>query len=387
MKQKLQFNLVAAAVSLACCGSVMAIEPQSVKVTEGINLTPTLKVTERYDDNFRAVETNEESSWITSVSPTLTLNADGRKSAYRVSYTADSDTFHSSSKDNNVDHRLQAEAGFEFDARNRMKLTAGYDDVEETASDSQNVENDKYNTTKVGGVYAYGAESALMQLEGGVGYEELRYTNSGHLNADKERDSTALRGTFYYRVAPKTKLLLEGRHTDYSYVSNTRLDSTNLGALVGATWEATAKTTGTVKIGRETKNFDQSGMDSASKGMWEAGVTWAPRTYSRFTLNTRQGIDEGDSGASTIDSRNITLGWEHDWNKRLRSNLSLARSDQDYQDIVREDELDTLGVGLTYAVRRWLDVGVGYKYSDKDSDAAGESYTRNIYALTVTASL
>lgn len=387
MKQKFQFNLLTAAVSLACCSNVLAVDPQTVKLAEGVGLTPSLKVVETYDDNFRAVETNEKSSWITTISPTLTLNAAGSKSNYSLSYTASSDTFHSSSKDNNVDHYLQAEAGFAFDARNKLKLSARYDDVEETASDSQNVENDKYTTKKIGGVYAYGADSALMQLEGGAGYEELRYHNTGTLNADKERDTTALRGTFYYRVAPKTRLLLEGRHTDYAYVTNTKLDSTSVAALVGATWEATAKTTGTVKIGRERKDFDQSGLDSASKATWEAGVTWAPLSYSRFSLTTRQGIDEGDNGASTIDSQSVALGWDHDWSKYLRSNVSLSRSNQDYQDIVREDETDTFGVGLTYAMRRWLDVGIGYKYSDKDSDAANESYTRNIYALTVRASL
>lgn len=386
MSKKLHISLLALAVS-AASSSVLAVEAASIRLTDGLAFTPTLQVSERYDDNFREVENNEESSWITTIAPTFTLAAEGRKSAYKLSYSAVSDTFHSSHKDNNTDHHLTADAGFEFDARNRLKLNAGYHDVEETASVDQNVENDMYNTKNVGGVYTFGAASARAQIDLGANYEELRYTNSDHLNADKERDTTALRSTFYYRVAPKTKVLLEGRHTNYDYVSNDRLNSQNIGLLAGVTWEATAKTTGTAKFGREKKDFDDSSIGEKSTGMWEVGATWEPRTYSRFSLNTRRGFDEGDSGASTIKTQSTTLSWNHDWAERLSSNVSYTRSDREYQDVSREDQIDTFGIGLTYEMRRWLDIGIGYKYAESDSDAANESYERNIYALTVNASL
>lgn len=387
MSNKLHLSLLAAAVSGVVCANAWALDPQGIKLSDGVIFTPTLKVAESYDDNFRAVENDEESSWITTIAPTFTLGAEGRKSAYQVSYTAVSDTFHSSHKDNNTDHHLTGDVGMEFDARNRLKLNAGYHDVEDTASLDQQVENDMYNTKNVGGVYTYGAETARAQIDFGANYEELRYTNSDHLNADKERDSTALRSTFYYRVAPKTKALLEARYTDYNYVSNDLRNSENTGLLAGVTWEATAKTTGTAKFGHEKKDFDDASVGEKSGGMWEVGATWEPRTYSRFGLNTRRGFDEGEDNASTIESQTTTLSWEHDWAERLTSNVSYTRSDRDYQDIDREDKIDTFGVGLTYAMRRWLDVGIGYKYSENDSDAVNESYERNIYALTFNASL
>lgn len=386
MNKKLHISLLAIAVS-SVSSSVLAIEPMSIKLADGLEFTPTLRVSESYDDNFRAVENNEESSWITTIAPTFTLGAEGRKSAYKLSYSAVSDTFHSSHKDNNTDHHFTADAAMEFNARNRLKLNAGYHDVEDTATLDQDVENDMYNTKNVGGVYSFGAQSARAQIDLGANYEELRYTNSDRINADQEYDATALQGTFYYRIAPKTKLLLEGRHTDYDYVSETDLNSKNLALLAGVTWEATAKTTGTAKLGREKKKFDRSVYDDESTGMWEVGVTWAPRTYSRFTLNTRQGYDEATDNASTIKTQTSTLAWDHDWLERLGSNISYTRTDAEYQDIQREDSLDAVGLGLTYEMRRWLDISIGYTYADNDSDAPDESYTRNIYFITFNASL
>lgn len=399
MRNELHINLLALAVSSAVCANAWALEPQSIKLADGVNFTPTLKVSESYDDNFRAVEKNTESTWITTIAPTFTLGAEGRKSAYKISYTAVSDTFHSSQKDNNTDHHLTADVGMEFNARNRMKLNAGYHNVENTTSLDQNqritsnYQNDKYNTKNIGGVYTYGAESARAQLDLGANYEELRYTNSNHINADKERDTTALRTTLYYRVAPKTKILLEGRYTDYDYVSNTPRNSSNIGLLTGLTWEATAKTTGSVKFGREKKRFDDSRIGDKSTGMWEVGATWEPRTYSHFSLTTRSSFDEGygydntNANASTIKTRSTTLSWKHDWAERLSSDLSYTRTDQDYQDINRKDKINTYGIGLNYAMRRWLDIGIGYKYAENNSDAVNASYERNTYAITLNASL
>ena len=268
-----------------------------------------------------------------------------------------------------------------------MTLNAGYNKVEETAAEDKNSENDKFTTASVAGMYTYGADSARGQVDLSADHKQLRYQNSGGLNSDKERDTTALSSTFYYRVGPKTRALIEARHTEYDYVSNDRLNSNNIALLSGLAWDATAKTSGTLKIGGERKRFDESSIDDKSASMWEVGIRWKPRTYSIFDLSTRRAIDEGDDGASAIHLQLIEMSWRHQWLDRLSSNVSYSLSDQEYQDIDRDDEIRTFGAGLSYAMRRWLDLSLSYKYLENDSSAANESYQRNIYLVSVTASL
>lgn len=387
MKKNLIKNALAIAIAGSLSAQAFAIDPQSIRLTDGIVFTPSLKVAETYDDNFRAVDKGAKSSWITTIAPSFQLNADSNKSAYQLKYIASSDTFHSSHSDNNVDHHFTADAGFDFDARNRLVLDAGYHDVEETATADQRIENDKYNTTNVGAVYTFGAKTARTQVDFGANYEELRYTNGKRLNSDKERDTSSLRSTLYYAVTPKTKVLLEGRYTDFDYKSFTARDSKNRGLLAGVTWEATAKTSGSFKIGREKKDFSKSVYSDKTTGMWEAGVVWEPLTYSTFTLDTRRGFDEGENSASSIKTEHTRLGWKHYWVDRLYTEASYARTDRKYQDIKRKDDRDAYGLSVTYQARRWLDVGVGYTYANNDSDVKSERYTRNIYALTINASL
>lgn len=410
MTSKLSKLAVVVAAAAGFSGATHALEPQSIQVSDGVMFTPSLKVSERHDDNIYATKNNRKSSWVTNLEPSFTLSLDRAKSAYRVNYTASRDFFHSSSKDNNTDHHLTADAGFEFDSRNRLMLNAGYHKMEDTASDWQNVANDKWNTKNIGGIYTYGARTARAQAELAANYEELRYDNStrlnngSRLNSDRERDASSVRATGYYGIAPKTKALLEGRYTDFDYKSNKNRDSNNKALLAGVTWEATAKTTGTVKVGREKKSYDKSYYSDKSMGMWEAAVAWAPRTYSTFDFKLRRGFDEGDSYyeydsgdhvSSSVKTTAYHVGWNHQWMDRLSSKMTYSYTDRKYQNdratqaltSDRHDKIKQYGLGVTYEMRRWLDVGLGYTRRDNDSNRVNRDYKRNIYALTFNASL
>jgi hypothetical protein len=386
MSKKMHLQTLAAAVALATCANAWAVDPQAIDIG-GLGFVPTLTVSEAHDDNVFA-DRNGQSSWVTTINPTFVLGAETAKSGYQLKYSLNRELYHSVHNADNTDHYLTGEAAFAFDARNRLKLQAGYSKTEDTVDTAVAGQLDKFTTKNVGGVYTYGAETAKAQVDVGANYLSKRTDNSGNVNAEKEYDATTVNSIFYYRVAPKTKALAEIRHTDYDYELNTStLDSTNMAYLVGATWEATARTTGTVKFGYEEKDFDSSLRKDRESPMWEVGVSWAPRTYSTFSLNARRAFDEGDDGASVIKSQNIGANWKHYWLERLYSEVSYSITEKKYQDVRRTDDLQTFGLGLTYEARRWLDIGVGYKYTENESTLGSESYDRNIVGVSVTASL
>ncbi|WP_379909072.1 hypothetical protein [Marinobacterium aestuariivivens] len=88
----------------------LAGEPADIRLGE-MTFTPTLRLTETYDDNVReAVAEDAESSWVTTVEPTLELAAQDRLNIYSLRYGLESDIFHSSHRDDNTDHHLDADA-------------------------------------------------------------------------------------------------------------------------------------------------------------------------------------------------------------------------------------------------------------------------------------
>ncbi len=367
--------------------SAWALEPQSVDVF-GLQFTPTLTVKESYDDNFRELEHQKESSWITSIKPAFELLAEDRNSAYRLTYEADSDIYHDDSDASNTDHKVLLESIMEFTSSQRLKLEAGYNKIEETGDTAVADENDKYHATHVGGLYTFGSKTADNRLDFGANYEELRYDNSGDINADEERDTTALNAVWYHRLGGSTNSLVEVRHADYDYVQkDSPRNSTNDAVLVGGVWEATAKTTGKLRVGYEKKNFDDNSRDDLNSPMWEVGVDWSPLTYSKVSLTTRRAFDEGDDGSDAIKNTSTSLAWQHGWTERVISTMSYEFGTKDYEGQERSDDLQVIGFNLTYKMRRWLDIGVGYTYTDNNSDAADQSYKRNVYMVSLTGSL
>lgn len=388
---------LAIAASAVLATPALALEPAGYKTAEDLLITPTLKLAERFDDNFRAVETNEEDSFVTTIAPNVNFNKKGKKAEFNLDLGVVQDIFHSSHADDNLDRYATTSLALDFTRRHRLRLNAGFNHAEETASLVQNLQNDISETVDAGALYGFGALTARGQIELGASHRRLRFQNTlvlpggALLNADREYDATVAKGILYAAVAPKTKALLEVRHTTYEYVTNTGLDSTNLALLAGVKWEATAKTTGSVKAGTETKEFDAGG--ERDNAMWEVAVSWSPLSYSTFTLTTDSKLDEGSNGAAVIETQATSLSWDHQWRKRLSSTASVSMSNQDYLGAAtpsgadRTDEITHYGVGVTYAARRWLDVGVGYKFSQNDSNAPGRSYERNMVSVSLTASL
>lgn len=367
--------------------SAWAIEPESIDFL-GLQLTPTLTLGETYDDNFRELENDEDASWVTQISPGLELLAEDRNSAYRLTYKGNSEIYHNASDASNTDHIVKLESILEFSARQRLKLEAGYRKIEEVNSTAVSGENDKYHSTSIGGLYSFGSQQALNRIDLGASYEELRYDNSDGINADEERDTSAFSATWLHRLGGATYALLEARHTDYDYlIPASPRNSTNDALLLGATWEATAKTTGKLRAGYEKKDFDDSSREDLNSPMWEIGIDWSPRTYSKFSLTARRAFDEGDDGSDAIKSTSTQLSWGHGWTERITSTLSFGLTREDYEGQAREDEITSAGLALTYKMRRWLDIEVGYRYRDNDSSAANESFQRNVYLISLTGSL
>ena len=377
MKQKMiSKGLLASAVALAANGA-FAIEAASLPVG-GMALTPTLKASEAYDTNIgkNAASVN---SWVTTLAPTLSLVAEDRLNAYSLDYGFVAERYHSAGNSDNIDHSLNGKAHMEFSSRSRLDLNLGYQVNEDT--DLANDED--YKQTSFGAVYGYGSKQAKMQLEFGANKQIKRYDYTDF--DGKEVDIRNLSAIAYYQVAPATKAVVEYRNTDYDYVSQNDIDSNANTYLAGVTWDATAKTSGSAKIGRTAKDFDQAGKSDPSSNVWEVSVTWSPRTYSNITATFNQSLGEGSGGTAEdyIDTDALTLNWNHQWSSFISTDLNYRRTDEDYKGITRKDDTTSYGVGVTYNVARNIDVGLGYSTTDKNSSVNTEAYDRDLISATL----
>ena len=152
-------------------------------------------------------------------------------------------------------------------------------------------------------------------------------------------------------------------------------------------WEATAATTGTLKVGQLRRSFDQGGFPSKTSTSWEGLITWSPRTYSQFDFYTARTTNEASGLGDFILSDIYGVSWSHMWNSVLTTGVNLRRQRDEYQGFNRTDEVTTLGFKVGYRFRRWLTLGAEYTHTNRDSNQNIFEYDKNLYLLTATASM
>lgn len=374
-----------------------------------VKLIPTLKVSLSYDDNIDQSSASEakRGSFVTKIAPSFMFRSQDRRNVYELRYDPAYSYYASESGDSHLDHRLMVRSKLEFDRRNMLDLRANYSRTQATKDEINRAAGEDGNILErygVDGNYRFGSTTSKAQIELKAGYLWNRYKNNltadsstgspGSNNRSKEYLSPSVAGTFYWRVAPKTRLLAEVAYAqfDYQWASNERssLDSKNLTYLAGVTWRATGKTSGTLKVGLTEKDFRSAVKDGSRATAWDANIIWRPIDRASINLSTKSRIAEGSSTEDDIKQQDFRLTWKHQWDSKFSSNAGLLFREKKYQGGAnndRKDELTEFSVGMTYSARRWLDLGIEGRIKDNKSTLSDAAYDRNTIFFTTNMSL
>ena len=213
-------------------------------------------------------------------------------------------------------------------------------------------------------------------------------------NTKRDHDDTRFGGTFFWRVAPKTQLVFQIVQTKYDYKQNsfgtwTAPDSTERKYLVGATWEATANTTGIFKVGNVKKDFDSAALSDYSKSGWEGTIKWSPLTYSTVDFTTSRLPSEASLGNLSSDTKH-GISWNHAWNSRLSSVASYNYTGMDFignAGVLQSDKINAYGLKLNYQWMRTVKLGVGYDHTNKTSSVPTSEYKKNLWSVFMNAAI
>ena len=381
---------------LVLAAPVSAFEPATLPVGN-LAFTPTLDVGLGHTDNlFNNAGDNTTSTLFSRVRPNFNLQGEKDSLVAGINYAFEHGSFFSSHADDYTDHVLSGYATAQFGSRKKLDLLAEYSKFHDARSDARSGNSfttaqidapTKYTVQSLGATFTYGADDATGQIVVKGQLDDREYDNFRTLTESRDRQTQTLTGTFYYRIAPKTRLLTELRLRDIDYdLSSVTLDSKESRLQVGAEWDATAKTAGRAKFGVVRKDFADDARDTQTNSSWEVGVSWAPRTYSVFDLSTSRTLEESGGAEDYIDTVNWTWGWTHAWNDRVSSRLSYTLLNEEYEGSTTDQDTALTSVGLTYNMRRWLTLGVEYSHKAFDSTTA-DDYDSNMLLFKVQASL
>ena len=360
----------------------------------GVFVTPTVEVQTGHTNNVTyAPLSSAIASDFVSVRPTLKVEALKGGDKYEASYAGTYDRYNSSSADNTNNHdvrvlgqnyltsRLDASWGLRYqdayEARNLAVFAVAPLPSRYTSTDAQ---------VRIG----YGAEGALGRVEGYAGIKDKVYQNNRTLTAGYDLQAQNVGGTFYFKAGPKTSLTFDLSHTKNDYkLSTSTLDNNDDRLSVGAVWEALAATTGSIKLGYQTKRATTPNVVADFKGFsYEADVTWRPISYSEINFSAnRTAADPVISAPGFTINTGLGLGWNHAWRSYLQSRITVSQVRSEYLNSARVDSTNGYTASLMYDATRWLGLGIEYSHQKRDSTIGVYSFNVDRVMLKAAASL
>lgn len=377
-------TLVAATVFLALLSSVVSAQRRS-------GFHPNLELQLLYDDNARAtVDELKESDKVFLLNPDLAWILLLGKHRLEFEYKGGYGFYFDDRLLNYDDHRLTAQALLDHSYRLNTEFWLGYlrahDEPGQTNARSNLLDEvNKWRDWNILGKLDYGRIDSKGQIVVKLNYSVRRYTNNEQ--AYRDNDTLATTGTFFYRIAPDTRLLLEASLADSYFPNKNTIGASQSNKeynyLTGITWDITSITTGTFKIGYQEKHYNSSNFSDLSGLAVSLEGIWNPNTYTHITfgaIRDTQNSAQQFSGAYVKNSVQANIRHEITPRTALTGRISYALDE--FDDVRgREDIRWELSLGIRHELLRWLEIGTEYNYRKRDSTEEIYDFKSNILML------
>ncbi|MBT8422083.1 MAG: outer membrane beta-barrel protein, partial [Gammaproteobacteria bacterium] len=344
-----------------------------------------------YNTGENAVE-----SGIAIVTPLILFSTAPTQRRYVLLYAGEYGSFTEDSADNYDDHLLSGAALLQFGSRGQLDVIAMAEKGHRRRGTYQTSglnpsspfwpsEPDTFDRYDWAGQFHYGAEGNRGRLRFGLGGTQFESTNNRErtrfLDYDTQFVSTGLSLLFHQRTA----VVLDAWFTDVRYEEvppdGAKRDSEDWRFLLGLSWEATAKTEGSVRLGMERRHFDDPARASASNPSWEVDVRWSPRDYSHFHFLAWRRNEETFAGGDFIDTSVYRVAWTHEWRPGWGSIISWDQTDADFVGSARDQESTVYYLGMRYSQGRLLTWDVGFARRNRDSSLSPLVYDANMFTI------
>jgi hypothetical protein len=371
-------------VSLLLQSPVRAEERQGLLLNAGLAVISDSNITRTAD---------EISDKTAIFSPQLQFLSNVGQHKFVFDYQGDFAVYNDNSQYNYNDHDFKLGAIFDHSYRINSELKLGYQDkVEEPGSNSAQTQlSEEFNQLTRKSALAkfyYGTTASIGQFVLGVDHDQQRYTNNQQSYRDLDRNKFT--GTFFYRMAPKTRLLLEASVAKIDYIEDSLFavptSDENL-YLAGIEWEATAITSGTFKIGYQKKDYEDELFNDIDGLSYFLDMIWKPNTYTTVKIGAERSTSESaEQDIGGFISTGYSLGLDHAFSSRTLFN---AKYQHDKSDLTfaqnRTDKRKRITVGITHSLRTWLDINLNYGHLARSSNDEIYDFSSDSVELSLTS--
>jgi hypothetical protein len=360
-----------------------------------LQFSPYASLRETLTDNVFSTSTDERHDLISALTPGIKLLYPFRTHQLDFDYHAVLTRYKTYSGDRTNDQFVTGTVDLKFGSLVDLKLSDVFMKNHYPRSSSATGIIEKYtnNTAKASLAYQL-ADRSKVQLDLG----QASWSFQDQASYFRDRRENLFAGYFFYRFQPKTSAFVEfdRMKAAYSTLSVPPLDNTMDSGLLGIKWEITRRSEGTVRIGKTWKDFKDASVQDYDAWTGSLDINHRFDELNAVKVKALREINEANlQGTRFYVTTGASVELTHRFGYRLSGIFSGSYGTDKYSDPVldpvtltmkdRKDDTLLVGLGLKYAVKEWLDVGVDYLNRNRDSNINSSDYSEHRYSFTVSA--
>lgn len=372
-------------ITLCIMGLLMSTDAFALR-TGDLEVHPYLWLTEAYTDNVLNSNTNVQSDFFTVITPGVRLILPMVQKRYHLDLQAQADfTLYNRITSQNSQSYM---AMGKFDGRLPSGINVNVYEMFRRSFDPPGVNLDPE--------IAYFYENAISAS---LGYDlssrfstRVDYTNhyltydQDQFNYRNEWDNTVA-AYLFYRIMPKTSLFVEYQYVKFNYDTSAQDNNTENYVYGGVTWDITAKSTGRIQAGYETKKYDDPSLGKYNHFAFDVSIDHNFDSKNSLKLLASMRPHETNMQGTLFYT---TTGFLAQYYHRITGKIT-ARGDVGYgQDkyyggIPRTDNTWQAAAWLFYQIKKWVRIELGYNYTNRNSSIDEFSYKNNTVYLKLNA--
>jgi len=361
---------------------------------------PKVELAQSYNDNIFATDSDEDSDFITIVSPLVEVQSDW--SRHQVSFNAGADAgfYWDHTDEDYIDTRLALDGRVDILRETYAFLGVGWSHLHEPRDSPDDVEGEKPTEYELYSATA-GAFRGLGRISTRLDFNLDRYDwhdvdaqGGGEIDEDeRDRNQYTLTGQVGYEYLPDTEAFVRviPRYVDYDETEQPEgidRDSRGIAAVVGTDLNFTGKTSGEAFVGYQWTEYDDPSFNSSQSPAAGLNLLWNATSLTSVRPFIQGNLEETtDEEAASYVAARAGVGVEHELRRNVLvgGNVTLGRDD--YQDTSREDDIFEAGLEARYLINRNFYAGAEYTFQTRNSDEANEDFSENVFLVRIGAQL
>ena len=356
----------------------------------GFTAYPKLNVSAGYDDNILAQDGNlAKDDGRFKVEPSLAYESDWSRNKLSIGGFVGGDLYADYTSQDSLNWGVGGAGQLDVLESSNVQGSVGYQQLTETRGGvnlTTTPDPVLYDLLQAGLV----GNHRLDQLNLAVSAQFDQYDYEDASQKYRNRDIWQATAQAGFEFSPGYSGFVRGVFNNRSFenpsitVGNPSQDSDGYNVAVGVASKITNLVSGEAYIGYLDQDYDSAVFKDVSGVSFGVDLKWEATKLTTVTVTaSREVADSTTPGAGGILYSIGGFGVSHELTPDVSLKGDFEYYDANYEGIARDDDGYRASAGVDYKLSRTVHLDLVYNFDDRDSNVAGQSYTRNQVTLGV----